>query len=386
MRPNFVEKNYAHFVLFTLCCALSMLPIEGWAEDPLLIPSLRAVSLGEAMVAVAADEDSVFYNPAGLQMVEESRLTLIGLRVNLNNDGAKTIRDFVDAYRDAKPPPGGKGVERIDRFSQKSLKKLRKQDPLLRLSGPIQLAYVRRGVAVTLFNSDIVGRPDVEGTSNIHFRGRGDAFGALSLAKTVYRNLSAGITFKYLVRSEIGKGGTGPKLSAVLLREENMVLKRGWGIDIGLLYRIQRPGLAVGLTWLDFSGTSLAIQDYELNRFGRVGESGNSTIPSRFALGVSYQPDFKFPVKALAYMPEQLTVAFAFTSGDSFNERLHLGVEMKPYRWLALRAGVHQGIRLGIGLRGKTMALDYMFAPSLTDPYLDEKTENTHAFSWRWGY
>lgn len=83
MRLNATKGTFLNLALFNLCCMLSILHIEeGGAEDPLLVLSVRSLALGEAMTGIADDEDLIFYNPSGLVMLEDSRLTLIGLRAN----------------------------------------------------------------------------------------------------------------------------------------------------------------------------------------------------------------------------------------------------------------------------------------------------------------
>ena len=93
-----------------------------------------------------------------------------------------------------------------------------------------------------MINPEIIGQIDVDkGDNKVHFRGRGDVLGMVSYAqRKIYRNLSAGLTLKYLVRSEIGRQGGGPKLTEVLALNENIFLKRGFGLDIvGFVVRSQ---------------------------------------------------------------------------------------------------------------------------------------------------
>jgi len=342
-------------VLFGFCGTLLIINLEGWAEDPFLRVGPRSLALGEAMTGVIENEDLLFYNPAALAMWEDSQLTLIGLRVNLNADTLDTIDEFAGAYGDAEKPPGGKNYDRIDDFSQTRLETLGDLQPLARFAGPIQITYLRQGFGLSLINPEILGRIDVDAAdSKIHFRGRGDVLGMVSYARKVYQNLSVGLTVKYLVRSEIGQDGRGPKLTDVLDEDANIFLKRGFGYDVGIAYEMERFPVTIGFALLDFTGTTLTVQERELDGFGKVGPDQKSKVDGRFALGVAYRPDFKIPIKRLAYMPADVLLALAFTSGDSFGEQFHLGIEVKPYRWAAFRFGIHDGVHLGIaGQRGR---------------------------------
>lgn len=70
-------------IMCIVVVALSMLWSYAYGATPLLEmgASARAVALGGALLALADDENALFYNPAGLAILERSRLSLSYQRV-----------------------------------------------------------------------------------------------------------------------------------------------------------------------------------------------------------------------------------------------------------------------------------------------------------------
>jgi len=346
-------------------------------EDAISIPSVRSLNMGGAFTAVADDEGVLFYNPAGLAFLEGSRLTCFGLKAHFNEDTISSNSELISAYMDANPQGNQVKSEAI---SQTSINKLKKFDPLFNFVGPFQITYTRPNFAFSLLNLQTSAKMDFEydygkKVSNILLHGRSDTLGAIAYGRRVYRGLAVGLTLKYLVRGELGDSKKGAAIVDVLDQDETLLLKRGLGYDIGVIYDLERWGLKVGAALKDVLSTGLTVEERKLDGFD-VEEDYTAEIKQSFAIGLSYQPDVKIPHKRFAYIPHNLIL-----SADVGSDGLHLGTEMKVYRWLALRLGIHGGVQLGLGLRTKTLALDYMFTPSVEDPFLDEETDNNHYLS-----
>lgn len=375
-----LPKKQLVLTMIVFLLAFSIESVAVKYEDALSIPSVRSLNMGGAFTAIADDDDALFYNPAGLAFIEDSRLTCVGLKVNFNGDTISSNSELISAYADANPEGKQRKSEAI---SQKSINKLKKFEPLLNLVGPIQFTYTRPGFAFSLLNLSTSAKMDFEfkdNMSHILFHGRSDTLGMMAYGRQIYRGLAVGLTLKYLVRGELGDSQKGVEIGDVFDQDETIFIKRGLGYDLGLIYNLEAWNLKVGAALKDVLSTELTVEERHLDGFD-VEDDYTAEIKQTFAIGLSYQPDVKIPHKKFAYIPHNLILSADIGSGDSFSDRLRLGMEMKVYRWFALRLGLHSGVQLGLGLRTRTVMLDYMFIPSIEDEFLDAETDNNHYVS-----
>jgi len=336
-------------------------------EDALSIPSIRSLSMGSAFTAVADDEDILFYNPAGLAFLEDSRLTAVGFQVNFNIDAISANSELISEG----------GFSDSESISKNSIDKLKGFNPLLNFAGPAQVTYVRPNYAFSFLNLQTKFKMDFEywdNKSNILLHSRSDTLAMIAYGRQVYRGLAVGLAVKYLLRSDIEAEDMSSEKGTIFI-------KHGLGFDIGLMYPLEKWGLKVGAALKDVANTNLTSEKRKLDGFDKLPKTPAAKIKQNFALGVSYQPRCKIPHKRFAYLPHNLIFSADIGSGDSFSDSLRLGMELKLYRWLAFRLGVHSGVQLGLGMRTKTLAVDYMFAPKIKDPFVGEETDNNHYFS-----
>jgi hypothetical protein len=146
----------------------------------------------------------------------------------------------------------------------------------------------------------------------------------------------------------------------------------GFGIDLGAL--LELGGWRFGLSVRDFLGTSIV---YRQSTFGEVRDAlrktggfpsngaavvPNPVIPMELSLGLSYRFDFGSrtidPVVHASFSD-----LIAVIQGErSPWTALHLGAEVRLWRFLALRAGLNQGyLTFGGGLRMPLLELNAAF-------------------------
>jgi predicted DNA-binding antitoxin AbrB/MazE fold protein len=161
------------------------------------------------------------------------------------------------------------------------------------------------------------------------------------------KNLSLGITGKYFMQT--GSGGSDAKLAT----------GSGTSIDVGLLYS-PRSGISIGLTGQNLLGSKMA-----------YGSGAEIDIPKLIKIGG--KANFK-----------KFIVAADMDMFDSYS-LLHAGIEYRPNKMLAVRAGVDQdavgeetisNMTLGVGFRFEDFQFDYAY-----HPYSDIEENTTHFFS-----
>jgi hypothetical protein len=74
-----------------------MAVIPAFASEPqVFIRGIRPLGMGGAFVAIADDQNAVFYNPAGLTQRQGGMFTLFELPINISQD----VLNFYDFYND----------------------------------------------------------------------------------------------------------------------------------------------------------------------------------------------------------------------------------------------------------------------------------------------
>ena len=345
-----------------------VLGIPATAEEPLISHSTRLLSMGGIYASLPGNTEMLGLNPASLESVEDSKLTLISFALDINGDAVSTASDFLDAYGN---------VDTTRELSHQDIDALVDYDPHLRMKGPFQISYVRSHWGFTLMNTNASLVPDFSygnDESKVSLMALGETTAVLAYGQRVYRNLSAGLSLRYQLRTELLETDV-----AETTDDDILYLRRGLGYDLGFLYAPQRWPLHIGLAYHDVFNTSLAEEEFLLDS-GDSSEGTEGKISQQLRLGITYEPNFRIPSGKLAYYPLHTLLSLEFGAGDSFGERLHIGAEVQLFRWFAVRFGINSGVRLGVGLHTQTFFLDYMFASSLED------REGVHSTSIMWRY
>lgn len=371
-------------IIFSICLTILCLSAYAARDDrPIMVQGVRTQNLGSAFTAVGDNEDLLFFNPAGLQQIEDSRLTMFSLKAGFNTDTINEIKEFAKAYDKA---------DSSKDLSEKSIDELKEYESLLNLALPVQITYIRPNFGFSLLNSSMNAQAHFDyddDESIVRIKNTNDLVAMVSYGRQIYKDLSAGLTVKYLTRTEIGKGDEGIELADLSNQEAKIFVRRGLAYDLGFMYELDRWQLKFGLAIRDLLGTNLTEQEIDLNTGDITDKDTEYNIKRQTTFGISYQPDFKIPWERLAYYPEDVIFALDIGDGDSFS-KVRFGSEIKLFKWLALRFGFNKGIRLGLGIQTGMFQLDYMFSPEMTDPYLAylnkenkdyEGTKNNHTFS-----
>lgn len=326
---------------------------------PTFVENLRAMSMGRALTAVADDENALFFNPAGLSGIKDSRFTFWGLITHFNSDTFKTTQKLFSAHNKA---------DDWGKLSPGDINDLKQYDPIYGLSGPISLRYIHPYFAASILTK-IVTLPEfeyAEEKSTVWLTENSNTIIGAACGFPVYRGISAGITAKYIIRTTLER----EEIENVFDGDAELSVGRGLSMGLGLLYSVQwwrLRGLKFGLSLNDIIGTELTWDDNSKD------PDKKSEIPGKAAFGIAYRPDWKLPY-VFPYFPHDML--FSIDVSDD----VRFGMEMKLNRWLALRTGYDAGFRVGLGLTiRQTVLIDYMYAQKFTEQYMDRKVSNIHS-------
>lgn len=306
----------------------------------------RAIGMGGAFTAVSDDATAPFWNPAGLSRVPHFQTTLeVGADVSdfdVNQDDIETIADTLSG--DIDTPAGYLDVEDIladfghdvvrgpDTYRELSVK--------LRVGTGISLAM--RGVAISAFGDGggeaAFTQLGGHGSGN-PISANGHAVGffgpAISASRMLKGNTAVGVT----VRSVRATGyGTTPytidTLGHTAGGEGDSADDSNFALDIGVL-TTTADGLSIGAVLRNVNSPS-----FDLN------------LPTVPPIPMSAKLDWSLDLGVAARQGNLLLAADLANLGPTGSLQVNMGLEYKPIKYIALRAGMMGGdYTLGAGLQ-----------------------------------
>jgi|GEM_PF-1405060 len=299
-----------------------------------VLPMVRA--MGDAFTAVANDESSVFYNPAGYAIITESITSVFSLGIKMNIDDT-ALRLYNALISGTDVTSSGN----IDTY-------LGDTTVALGIMGPIFIGHVGNNFGFTFFNS-ITPLLDTR-PGGIIPSARFDAFtdigivGGYGCSVPFLEGLYAGANLKLLLRTKTEIDGTVLAILDTVSDVSDIPVSRavGFGGDIGLLY-IPRTWIAFGLTAHDFFGTRFS----EWMSVNRSEDLPSSMIKPRIAFGIAL-----FPLQTERESPLFRNFFIALDYSDlldytSVFSNIKLGASFDTLRILTLRAGIDGGYLSG---------------------------------------
>ncbi len=260
----------------------------------------RALGMGGAFTAVAGDASALYWNPAGLAGIDIYKTHFTGMFTNMDHN---RLMGFAGLYEKMENGAGSAGLS---------------------------LYYFRVG--------EIEGR-DAAGAATGEFEYNAGVFSA-SYANVISDSLKAGLSVKYYYASVLETAG------------------RGFGADLGLLFKPLGPYFSAGLVLKDLN-TGINWDT------GRV-----DYVKTTLTLGA---------VQSLIY--EKFIVSFEVEGSAAGTLRYRAGGEYIFNNTFSVRLGLNQGdLATGFGVSYQNYRLDYAFALD-KDGFAD-----VHRFSFSAGY
>jgi hypothetical protein len=292
----------------------------------------RALGMGGAYVSLSNDCSGPFFNPAGLGLLTERKLSLMHSWLYMG----LASHDF---FGFVTPIGEGTGV---------GISAVRLAVDNIPIFGPLEGTPEER-------RQDPRLRPDGEAEG---YFGDGEYAGCLSIARAIIREfgedieyvavpvtVSAGGNLKYVHQSTMDKTGTGIGIDLGLIL--------GTELD-RLLAKSYLGTLSAGLSLMDAGGTKITWDTSSK----RVDE-----IPSNFRYGLSY-------TQAIPALVSTVTVSLQVDS--KYERKTSFGTEYSLLDRIAVRAGyTGDDLTLGAGVSGPyDFTLDYVF--------MNHEIDNTH--------
>jgi hypothetical protein len=293
-------------------------------------------AMGDAFTAVANDENTVFYNPAGYAIITEPITSVFSLGIKLNiDDSALRLYNALISGTDVTSSGN------VDTY-------LSDTTVALGITGPIFIGRVGNNFGFAFFNSInplLDTRP-----GGILPSAKFDAFtdigivGGYGSSIPFLEGLYAGANLKLLMRTKSEIDGTVLAVIDTVSDASEIPVSRavGFGGDIGLLY-IPYTWVSFGLTVHDFFGTRFS----EWKSVNRSDDLSSSMIKPRATFGVAFSPfrterepaQFRNFVVALDYSD-----LFDYTSVFS---NIKFGTSFETLKILTIRAGIDGGYLSG---------------------------------------
>jgi hypothetical protein len=393
-------------VLSLLIVAMMSLVSLYASETPVFIRGIRPLGMGGAFVAVADDQNAVFYNPAGLTQREGSQFTMFELPMNISEDVLKFYSFYNDNKDKLKNFDQLSDNDKIDLLNQIN-DKITTYKPNLRLGLP-NTSYLS-GHGFLSWGFGIYNQEDIGFQFNrslivpsVSVWGNADAVAALPLAHRFDKlpyipgMFSIGTTVKYIERGRISE------LNKSVLELENfspdLQLGHGLGFDLGALYQ-PTERWNIGLQVSDIGGTNLAFAEVTSDKAGMETKPAfTSMIAPQTNIGLAYIPSriYYWPGKYIGTQDRLILACDVrdITNSDTslldatFFPKLHMGAEL---RWgpLSLRGGYSSGYpAFGAGFRIPYLGLkiDYAYWGDETGLYAGQMPVWNHqitlALSW----
>lgn len=360
--------SHASIALFPiLLLIIGALGTLSRAEEPAVAMGIRALGMGGASVAAVNDEELFFSNPAALSWIDNPVFSSFDLKLGFNPESISFL-SRMDEYKGSR--------DSFSDLTKTQIRNLNSLDPLYKSDGPLNITYIRRYFGFGLFETfDLTFDPiSLPHQSSIRVNAQQTTFGMLSFAGDMElppwpSRISIGGTLKYIVRPEV-KGQDIDEMADDGVTAE---IGRGFGLDIGALYRI-RETYTFGLMIRD-ALSSRVVWGSQLGKGSTKKEksSEKTKIDPCAAVGISFTPDWERP-----YVLQD----FVLTLDMDRMRSPEIGAEVTVYRFLKVRTGASDdGIAFGLGLKLGIFTFDYAFASGFEDEYAGDIDIPSHFMS-----
>ena len=326
-------------ILLVMGAAASSFAID--TSEPISRPTLPLVqAMGEAYVAVASDESTVFYNPAGYAVITDPIFSIALLDITLNIDDSA-----LDVYRALLDGKDLSDPENVNEY-------LNDTTISYGVTGPIYLGHVGNNFGFSFYNTARAMMDTTPGALQptaeyIAFTDLGFTGG---FGYRIVDHLYAGFNVKVILRLKSQLEGTATEVIDTIEDDDVPLAKSvGFGGDLGLLYR-PTHWLSLGLNARDFFGTRFSYWE---------DISGNQNYPAsmikpRITVGIAF-----FPFRKNYEMMPKNDLAIAFDYWDILDNssplsNIKFGVMFRTLKVLDLRGGIDAGyLTGGLGLHLK---------------------------------
>jgi hypothetical protein len=307
-------------------------------ELPYIYKGARPLGMGGAFTALSDDANALFYNPAGLANIKETRTSSINLEIEGSTSGYNFNKDALDLNTD--------NSKKVAGFLQKY------QGDYGHIAASIFPNYTKPNLAFGLISTV---------KSNIQVRDKespklsvdaiGDGGVCAGYARSFLDNdLLVGSNFKYLYRKSLEQEYSVADITTHgfkrRLRDD---FHKGSGVllDLGAIYKIQsaeeggsQEPLQLGMSVSNLIG----------NKLGNAAD-----LDPHVDLGVSKR------IGDYTLAADYVDIFGQLGEDQDIGKRIHLGLEYALTKIIKVRAGVNQGyVTYGVGVEATNIQFDIL--------------------------
>lgn len=306
--------------LMVFCAGMS----QSYAgEFPSLYRGIRPLGMGNAFITVADDENTLFYNPAGLNDVQGfGGIEVLNPLIEFSQVG-------LDAYGDFKDIDSDNVTEVTDLLGNYIGERFS-----LRTSLYPNIIFHNFGIGAlgqVSFSGEVRNRVNPQ----VIIDGTADVGGVVGIAYGFReKKVQVGVGLKFVQRQSFQKTYYATDIAAEDFDPSNdfseeKETKTGFSGDVGVKVNPEWPlRPSIGLVLQNIGGLNLDEDDAD-------------EIPQQLNAGISIHPDLWIFKNTLALDVVDLTKNVE--GEDDFYKRVHMGAEIKLPYVLSLRVGANQG-------------------------------------------
>ncbi|MDR1418342.1 MAG: conjugal transfer protein TraF [Endomicrobium sp.] len=406
-------KKTKFLMSFVMLCAIFSKTIFAVTfEENIVIKGLRPMGMGGAFTAISDDENSFFYNPAGISAVYDNTLQIFSINANINNYVQPTyafcnkhIDDFMH-FDELEPSKQGSFVDKIYKSILNFKPSVFISIPnIFFIKSPIDInrnslnfgfgvfSYAKAALEFNkgAFLPSLSYNLEATGIGLFPVAYRIHSLNALNLPGV----LSLGINFKYAYRLINSKQNLSINEISSYDFGGNFFDATAFGLDFGVLYYLN-PRWHFGVNTTDLYNSQFNYKKSNLVKVGKnekettTKEEGySSKINPILNIGFAYIPE-KFYYWPGKYLDTNSNITFAFDLTDLTNpsetveltpfKKIHMGAEYR-LNPLSLRTGLNSGYpTFGMGINLKAVNLEYAFYGQEKGLLPGQDPDWTHSF------
>jgi len=333
------------------------------------IHSVRALGMGGAFVAVADDENTLHYNPAGLSLLTSKHGTfLLNISAVFDQDTYRVHKFLLKNYTQLKKVFDNPSLLTSDFFA--SMKGIDRRPTYLLISHRL-FEVVGRQSGFCLYENNLSQHLFERGNwdPHIQFVTVSNLIATYGYSRNIaldkLNDISFGLTFRYtyrfatayklIIHSSQGLEDYYKALSLKDLYQKMNLRSHSLAVDMGYLYCIKPWALQVGLVIRNF-----------------MAHTAEKRLRRCYTIGFAFRPTNLLTMQTVREMVFAVDYNDIYRKGPPFTKKLCLGVEVK-IPGLRVRLGSRGGkITYGGRLELGALRLDYAYAPLTISPPLWE--------------
>jgi hypothetical protein len=293
-------------------------------QYPSLYRGVRPLGMGDAFIALADDENALFYNPAGLSRLSMTQIAVFNPLIEASKESIDLVQDAKDADLD----DTGEVADLLRKYVGEH------QHFRVGIFPHVGFNVANMGVMIGglgqgTIDADI--RNPVWPEAHVDIITDYGILGGVGL-KLPLTGLHAGAALKFIQRESLNEVYTATDIAADDFEdrlEDELYSGSGLSADIGIIYR---------LPFVRIFDTDVALVAQNVPEM----DMGNARdIDTQVHFGLSMEKSFAAFTLISAFDYQDITGAVE--ENDDISKKIHLGTELKFLRAFSVRAGLNQG-------------------------------------------